>query len=126
LGKGAKTIINGGGANGYLQHLPIQHHIVIATDLVVILLLNSLIFLPYVVAVIYLFMEPGRSWSSLPNLILIALWAFSITLLQLLCLRKQKYLFLFFMLSFLGPVLMALPHHSFWPYLAQFYLLHLH
>ncbi|MGV2947941.1 hypothetical protein [Acinetobacter sp. AGC35] len=71
-----KQSLMGGEANRYLQHLPIRHHIVIATDLMVILLLNSLIFLPYVVADIYMFMEPGRGWSTLPNIFLIALWAF--------------------------------------------------
>lgn len=68
-----KQSLMGGEANRYLQHLPIRHHIVVATDLMVILLLNSLIFLPYVVAVIYLLMEPGRSWSTLPNIFWIAL-----------------------------------------------------
>ncbi|MFZ0023397.1 hypothetical protein [Acinetobacter sp.] len=68
-----KQSLMGGEANRYLQHLPIRHHIVVATDLMVILLLNSLIFLPYVVAVIYLLMEPGRNWSTLPNIFWIAL-----------------------------------------------------
>lgn len=106
-----KRPLMGGESFDYLARLPIAAAFITLVDLCVLCVLNSVLLLPYVMAIFYVLVNDLAVLHKLVQVSTILVWAISIVLLQLMWLRRSRFLYLSLLASFLSPLVMVLTQH---------------
>ena len=102
-----RLALMGGLASQYLQCLPVSAGLRLMTDFCIIAYTNSILFIPYLIAVVYVFANSQMSELVL-NISLIGLWVCLIVMLQLAMLNRIRYNWIGVILSFTSPILLSL------------------
>lgn len=102
-----RLALMGGLASQYLQCLPVSPGLRLMTDFCIIAYTNSILFIPYLIAVVYVFANSQMSELVL-NISLIGLWVCLIVMLQLAMLNRIRYNWIGVILSFTSPILLSL------------------